>query len=151
MVDEVSVPRSGARVLESFFASAPLTTHPAVRARLPRVRSHLLTYLDTEGEVWLTPDELVLVCAEREIEPQDAVVRVTGPEVLVAALPGFCHPAWLLPDHGDARAQVRVVAGLRAWLAEHGGLSRQASLHLLPRVDEAVRRAHTALDGSPAP
>ncbi|WP_152190925.1 hypothetical protein [Georgenia satyanarayanai] len=151
MDDDARVPLSGAQLLASFFASAPSASHPAVRGRVPRVRAHLLTYLDTEAEAWLTPDELVLVGAERQLEPQDAVVRVTGVEVVVAALPGFCHPAWLLPAALDARAQLRLVAGLRQWAAEHGGLSAQAAMHLLPRVDEAVRRAQASLNGSPAP
>ncbi|MBD8062954.1 hypothetical protein [Oceanitalea stevensii] len=151
MDDDARVPMSGAQLLASFFASAPTAAHPAIRARVPRVRAHLLTYLDTEAEAWLTPDELVLVGAERQLEPQDAVVRVTGVEVVVAALPGFCHPAWLLPAPLDARAQLRLVAALRQWAAEHGELSAQATVHLLPRVDEAVRRAQAGLNGSPAP
>src|SRR5690625_3477002 len=93
MDDDARVPLAGAHLLASFFAAAPALGHPAIRARVPRVRAHLLTYLDTEGEQWLTPDELVLLHAERQLEPVDAVLRVGGVEVVVAALPGFCHPA----------------------------------------------------------
>lgn len=151
MDDDARVPESGAHVLASFFSWAQETVHPSLRARLPRVRAHLLTYLDTEAETWLTPDELVLVNAERQLEPLDAVVRVTGMEVVVAALPGFCHTAWLLPAHHDARAQLRVVSALRHWVAERGTLSGQAAAHLLVRVDDAVRRGQATLNGSPAP
>lgn len=149
MDDDARVPLSGAHLLASFFASAPVASHPATRARLPRVRAHLLTYLDTEGEQWLTPDELVLVGAERQLEPVDAVVRVTGAEVVVAALPGFCHPAWLLPSSRDARTQLQVVTALRQWVTEHGYLTGPGARYLLERVDEAVRRAQATLNGSP--
>lgn len=169
MDDDARVPESGAHLLASFFASASIANHPAVRARVPRVRAHLLTYLDTEAERWVTPDEMVLVHAERQLDPVDAVLRVTGVEVVLAALPGFCHPAWLLPATRDARAQLRVVVALRHWVAErsehgrggraehglggHGQdpLAGPAVPYLLERVDDAVRRAQATLDRSPAP
>ncbi len=151
MDDAARVPLAGGHLLASFFAAAPALAHPALRARVPRVRAHLLTYLDTEAEQWLTPDELVLLHAERQLEPVDAVLRVSGVELVVAALPGFCHPAWLLPEPRDARAQLRVVGALRAWVADHRYLSGAEGRLLLDRVAEAVRRAHAVLDRSPAP
>lgn len=151
MDDDARVPLAGAHLLASFFAAAPALGHPAIRARVPRVRAHLLTYLDTEGEQWLTPDELVLLHAERQLEPVDAVLRVSGVELVLAALPGFCHPVWLLPQPRDARAQLRVVDALRDWVAEHHRPPDPAGRLLLDRVEEAARRAQAVLDGSPAP
>jgi|SRR5690625_1767497 len=150
-MDDARVPLSGAHLLTAFFTAAPVPNHPALRPRVPRVRAHLLTYLDTEGEQWLTPDELVLLGAERQLEPVDAVLRVGGVEVVVAALPGFCHPAWLLPAPVDAHTQLLVVGALRRWVTDHGHLSGPAAEVLLERVDGAVRRGRATLDGSPAP
>ncbi|QDB79818.1 hypothetical protein FE251_10845 [Georgenia wutianyii] len=148
MDDGEQVPVSAQDLLTSFFATAPVAAHPAIRARVPRVRAHLLTYLDTEAEDCLTNDELTLLHAERQLQPRDAVLRVVGAEALLVALPGFCHPAWLLPALADAHAQLRVVAALRDRLAEEP-LGTDA-VCLLRDVDAAVRRAQAVLDGSPA-
>ncbi|HLT84239.1 MAG TPA: hypothetical protein VKZ83_08415 [Phototrophicaceae bacterium] len=148
--DDERVPVSAAQLLAAFFTTAPVTNHPAIRARMPRVREHLLTYLDTEAEQCLTTDELALLHAERQIEPLDAVLRVVGAEALLAALPGFCHPAWLLPSVADARAQLRVVTGLRYWLAESEGLAGLDIGCLALEVDAAVRRARAVLNTAPA-
>lgn len=147
MADDAQVPISAAHVLATFFDSAPVVGHPSVRARLPRVRGHLLTFLDTEAERWLTADELVLVCAERELEPIDAVVRVAGAELLLAALPAFCRPEWLLPALLDARAQLQVVAGLGPWVLERGYLAGPQTRMLQERIDRAVARARDRLGG----
>lgn len=151
MDDDARVPVSAAQVVEEFFASSPALSHPTIRSRAARVHQHLRTYVDTEAEDQLTVDELTLVAAERQLEPADAVLRVTDAEVLVAVLPGFCHPAWLLPSTSDARAQLRVVTALRNWVAEHGYLDAVAAACLLLSVDDAVRRAQVVLDRSPTP
>lgn len=149
-MDDDHVPISAGQLLASFLSDAPAAGHPAIRARMPRVRAHLLTYLDTEAERYLTTGELALLHAERQLEPLDAVLRVTGAEALLAALPGFCHPAWLLPSVGDARAQLRVVSGLRHWLAQTEELYGLDIACLTLEVDAAVRRARAVLDGTPA-
>lgn len=148
--DDAQVPVSAAHILTSFFAAAPIVSHPAIRARVPRVHQHLRTYVDTEAEHQLTPDELALVAAERQLEPADAVLRVTGAEALVAVLPGFCHVAWLLPVTADARAQLRVVTALRHWVGDAGYLDGLDANCLLYAVDDAVRQAQAVLDRSPA-
>lgn len=149
MADDEQVPISAAHVLATFFDSAPVVGHPSVRARLPRVRGHLLTFLDTEAERWLTADELVLVCAERELEPVDAVVRVAGAELLLAALPAFCRPEWLLPARPDAGAQLHVAAALGPWVLECGYLPGAQTRMLQERIDLAVARARERLDSRP--
>ena len=151
MTHDTRVPPSGAHVLASFFAQLPVRNHPSLRSRLPLVREHLHTYLDTEAEHWATPDELVIIGAQRQLDPIDAVMRVTGAEVLAAALPGFCRAAWLLPERGAARTQLWVVTSLRQWLATTHAVADIEAAVLLGRVDDAVRRAHALLDGSPAP
>ena len=147
MADDAHVPISAAHVLATFFDSAPVAGHPSIRARLPRVRDHLLTFLDTEAERWLTADELVLVCAERELEPVDAVIRVAGAELLVAALPAFCRPEWLLPARLAARAPLHVVAAVGPWALERGYLPGPQGRMLLERIDLAVARARARLGG----
>lgn len=150
MDDDARVPVSAAQIVEEFFAWASTTTHPAIRSRAAAVYRHLRTYIDTEAEGQLTPDEVVLVAAERQLEPSDAVLRVTGAEALIAVLPGFCHPAWLLPAAADARAQLRLVTALRQWVDERGYLGEGGAC-LLYSVDDAVRRAQTVLDRPTAP
>lgn len=115
MVD-TTAPLSMGAALSAFYAEAPQLRHPALRARALRVVDHLAVYLDTEAEAALLPDELVLVEAERQLDPAGAVARVTGPAALVAALPGFLEEAWLLPRTADALVQLDLVDALADWL-----------------------------------
>src|SRR5690606_27978220 len=111
-------PESTAQILTEFFRAVERRANPAVRAHAGTVRTHLDVYLDTEAERMLTPDELALVEAERQLDPVAAVARVTGAEALVAALPGFVDGPWLLPTRAAARAQIKLVEILVAWLEE---------------------------------
>lgn len=135
--------------MASFFASGPVVSHPTIRSRAPRVRRHLDNYLDTEGERYLGHDDLVLLDAQRQLDPVDAVLSVGGPSLLLQALPGFCQTAWLLPDAADARAQLWTVLALRDWISRAAPEADSAELH--HRVLRAVRMAHGVLDGARHP
>ncbi|UNX53823.1 hypothetical protein MF406_12645 [Georgenia sp. TF02-10] len=140
---DTTVPLSGAQVLAAYFAESPALRHPARRARAAQVRAHLEVYLDTEGDSWLTDDELLLVEAERQLEPAGAVSRVTGPEALVAMLAGFVDPAWLMPAPAQRQAQLVVVEDLLAWLIDgrfvHPGEMACSLLEIEVRVQQAWR------------
>lgn len=140
------VPVSAKALVASFFASGPVVSHPTIRSRAPRVHRHLDIYLDTEGERYLGHDDLVLLDAQRQLDPVDAVLSVGGPSLLLQALPGFCQTAWLLPDAADARAQLWTVLALRDWIARAVPEADSAELH--HRVLRAVRTAHGTLDGA---
>ncbi|PFG40867.1 hypothetical protein ATJ97_3408 [Georgenia soli] len=123
-MDNQAVPVSAEQVLAVFYARTPILRHPSMFVRARRVRTHLETYLDTEAEQWLTDAERTLVEAERQIDPAGAVGRVTGPEALLATLPGFVDPEWMMPGVHQARAQLVVVASLVRWLVESGLVDR---------------------------
>ncbi|MFH5823899.1 hypothetical protein [Georgenia sp. AZ-5] len=141
-MDDTTPPVSAAEVIADFFARSSLLRHPATRARARRVRAHLETYLDTEAERFLTRPERALVDAERQLDPAGAVVRVTGPEALVATLPGFVDRAWLMPAEHDARVQLLVVAEVARWAVARGLVDRHemacAVLELEARLDDAT-------------
>ncbi|MEE6272949.1 hypothetical protein [Georgenia wangjunii] len=144
-MNDSRAPESTARVLAEFFSAVDARANRVVRAHAGAVQQHLDVYLDTEAERVLTTDELALVEAERQIDPVAAVARVTGPEALVAALPGFVDAAWLLPAQTAARAQVRLVEALVAWLEENRHVDRHAMACFLLEVDAACRRARSLI------
>ncbi|MDD9207574.1 hypothetical protein PU560_14045 [Georgenia sp. 10Sc9-8] len=144
---EITPPLSTAQVLTSFYSEARSLRHPTVRPRVATVREHLEVYLDTEAEQWLLPDEQALVDAERQMDPAGAVARVTGPEALVAVLPGFLDEAWLLPLPSDARAQLRLVTELVDWLLQTGTVDGGAMACSILEIDTVVRRARKRLAG----
>ena len=148
-MEPTTVPVSAAAAISGFFAHARVLRRPDVRDTVAFVRRHLETYLDTEAERWLGPDDRVLVAAEREVDPAGAVARVTGPAVLVAALPGFLDPAWLIPTAPAARIQLLVVAELVRWL-EHTGLVDGMAYPVLA-VRAALARAEARLRAGPGP
>jgi hypothetical protein len=143
-MDNQAVPVSAEQVLDVFYARTPILRHPSMFVRGRRVRAHLETYLDTEAEHWLTDAERTLVEAERQIDPAGAVSRVTGPEALLATLPGFIDPEWMMPGVHQARAQLVVVAALTRWLVETGLVDRTemscSVLEVQTRLELAWRR-----------
>lgn len=143
-MDNQAVPVSAERVLDVFYARTPILRHPSMSARAKLVRAHLETYLDTEAEHWLTDGERTLVEAERQIDPAGAVARVTGPEALLATLPGFLDPEWVMPGAHQARAQLIVVATLVRWLLTVGIVDRAemscSVLEVQTRLELAWRR-----------
>ncbi|KAE8764428.1 hypothetical protein [Georgenia thermotolerans] len=147
-MEPTTVPVSAAAAISGFFAHDRVLRRPGVRDTAAFVRRHLETYLDTEAERWLGPDDRVLVAAEREVDPAGAVARVTGPAVLVAALPGFLDPAWLLPARA-ARVQLLLVAELLGWLERTGLVDGMAYPVLAARA--ALARAEARLAAGPGP
>ncbi|WP_127131429.1 hypothetical protein [Georgenia sp. SYP-B2076] len=145
-MDETMVPLSAAQVIGAFYASSALLRHPALRSRARRVRGHLEVYLDTEAERWLTSNELTLVEAERQVDPADAVARVTGPEALVATLPGFVDRDWLMPTVPEARVQLRVVAELVRWLVATGLVDRHEMACSVLEIEVRLDLASAWLD-----
>lgn len=144
------VPLSIERALEDFFASSRVLRHPALWLRAHGVRRHLEDYLDADCERWLTDDEMTLVHAERQIHAPGAVARVTGPEALLYALPGFLVGRWLPDDSAVARVQVMVVAELVEFLRADRLIDvRQLSCGLL-EVESAVTQARRRLSEQPA-
>ncbi len=143
------MPVSAAAAIRGFFAHTPALHRPGVRETAASVRRHLETYLDTEAERWLSPADRILVEAEREVDPAGAVARVTGPAVLVAALPGFLDPAWLMPTVAGARVQLLVVSALVRWL-ETTGLVDGLAYPVLA-VQAALIRAEAWLAAGRAP
>jgi len=146
-MDNQAVPVSTEQVLDVFYERTPILRHPSMFVRGRRVRTHLETYLDTEAENWLTDPERTLVEAERQIDPAGAVSRVTGPEALLATLPGFVDPEWMMPGVHQARAQLVVVASLTHWLVEAGLVDRTemscSVLEVQARLELARRRVDT--------
>jgi hypothetical protein len=141
-MDETTVPLSAAQVIDAYWTSDAPLLHPPWRDPAERVRRHLDTYLDTEAERYLTTGERTLVDAERQLDPAGAVARVTGPEALVAALPGFLDAAWVMPGPADARAQLRVVGGLVRWIVDRGLVAQEGMACDLLEVE--VSLAHAA-------
>ncbi|MEE6282217.1 hypothetical protein [Georgenia sunbinii] len=141
------VPISATALVASFFASGAVVSHPTIRPRITRVRQHLDTYLDTEAEQLLGYDDLILLDVQRQLDPVHAVLQVGGVPLLIHALPGFCQPAWLLPDPADARAQLLTVLALHDWIV--GEVPAAASHESSDRVRLAARAAFALLDGTP--
>lgn len=146
-MDNQAVPLSAERVLDVFYARTPILRHPSMFARGRRVRAHLETYLDTEAERWLTDGERILVEAERQVDPAGAVARVTGPDALLATLPGFLDPEWLMPGLHQGRAQLVVVASLAAWLVSSGLVDRAEASCSVIEVDVRLEAAWRRVDG----
>ncbi|MHB1065197.1 MAG: hypothetical protein ACYC1Z_12040 [Georgenia sp.] len=149
-MDETPRP-SAAALLAAFFARSPVLAHPSVRGHAGEVRRHLEVYLDTDYERFLTPSELVLAGAERELDPAGAVARVTDAEALVAGLPGFVDDAWLMPGVPRARAQLFLVLRLVEWLVGAGHVDRTEMACFLLDVEAAVVRARRDLRDAGAP
>lgn len=139
-MDETPRP-SAADLLDAFFTRSYMLDHPSVRAHAGDVRRHLEVYLDTEHDHFLTTPELVLVAAERQLDPAGAAARVTGADALVAGMPGFVDEAWLMPDVPSARAQLFLVQRLVEWLVGAGHVDRTEMACFLLEVEAAVRRA----------
>jgi hypothetical protein len=146
-MDNQAVPLSAERVLDVFYARTPILRHPSMFIRGRRVREHLETYLDTEADHWLTDGERTLVEAERQVDPAGAVARVTGPEALLAALPGFLDPEWIMTGVHQARAQLIVVASLAKWLVSAGLVDRTEMSCSVLEVDVRLDRARRRIDG----
>jgi hypothetical protein len=146
-MDNQAVPLAAERVLDVFYARTPILRHPSMFTRGRLVRAHLETYLDTEAERWLTDGERTLVEAERQVDPAGAVARVTGPEALLAALPGFLDPEWTMPGVHQARAQLIVVACLAEWLVSAGLVDRAEMSCSVIEVDVRLERARRRVDG----
>ncbi|WP_341358553.1 hypothetical protein V5H98_12245 [Georgenia sp. M64] len=141
-----TVPLSAEQVIGVFWARSRLLQHPALHARGRLVRRHLDVYLDTEAEQWLTTPERALVEAERQLDPAGAVARVTGPEALVAALPGFVDAEWLLPSVADAHAQLLVVDSLVRWLIASGTVDAGEMSCSVLEIETRLAQAAAGLD-----
>lgn len=139
-----SVRVPAAALVEAFFASGSVVSHPTIRHRAARIRAHLETFLDTEAEGLLGYDDLVLLEAQRQFDPVGAVLRIGDARLLLRALPGFCQTAWLLPDPADARAQLWTVLALRDWIGHEQPATLSPPSH--QRISRAVRSAHAVLD-----
>lgn len=79
------------------------------RHRYHRVLTHLLLYLDTaDVEPHLGTGPAVLLAGERRLGSECSFFRIMGFDELVASLPGFVEPEWMLPTRGDARSQLNL-------------------------------------------
>lgn len=155
MDSTVAGPRTTAAVLEAFFSTHPMLRHPALAARARQVRLRLEDYLDTEAERWLTTGELEAVHEERRAVAaglagaEGVVARVTGPEALLCALPGFLEPRWWPSDRAAAKAQVLVVEELVGWLRMGGDPDPHAYSCGYLAAEVQVRRARDRLGRQP--
>lgn len=133
------------QVLDDFERDGAIARHPATARRFAATRTRLLAYLATDAQHALLPDERLLLQAERQFGPDGAFARVFGPEVLIAALPGFLEPGWLPRQVYDGRLQVRFVELLCQWVVARGLVNAGEMSCLIYGVHDAARAARAAL------
>jgi hypothetical protein len=133
------------QVLDDFARDGAVARHPASSGRFAATRTRLVAYLATDAQHALHRDERALLLSEREFAPEGAFSRIFGPEVLLAALPGFLEPGWLPRQLFDARFQIRFVELLCDWLVARRLVRRRAVGCQVGDVRDAARSARAAI------
>ena len=108
-----------AELFDAFFAIETVDQTGVRVRRIRLVEERLRACLEDEFQRVLVTGDLVLVAAEREREPLNAVARVGNGEDLIYLFSIFLSSPWLLDDPTDRRVQFRVVEHFTAWLIAH--------------------------------
>lgn len=141
-----TVPLSAEAVLTDYFTRAPHLRHPSLRGRAPRLQAAITAHLEVHGAAHLRDDELFLLEAERQLEPQGAVVRTMGPVSLLAALAELLRTLPWPADLREASARLHLLTGLRAWIVEAAPQATHDPA--LAALTEALRCAHVRLEAA---
>jgi len=121
---------------------------PVTRQRITRAYQRMLDCLETEADVILVADDRVLLAAEREIEPQGAMVRTMHAEDLLFGLGLFLREPWL--DHStqepqDQRVQLRLTSALIGMLVTNRLIDRGRCECPLMDLHARIRSASSPL------
>ena len=100
-------------LIDDFFEHLSTGRAASTVRRYARVRLRLYDFLDVDDMAsWLTPDEVVLLAAEREFDRDGALLRLLGADGLVRCLPGLVAEQRLPTTAAEARMQVSVTGRL---------------------------------------
>jgi hypothetical protein len=97
-----------------------LTGTPSSRKRLIKVMSHLTTYLEEEGDAFLTHSSRRILDAETELDPIAPFVRTMHADDLFYSLPHYLGPGHSFVTTMDRRAQIEIVVHLADWMRGQG-------------------------------
>ena len=145
MQDAVASP-SIDEVLDAFAQKSVIARHPATNRRVRETRAKLARYLAADAGQILDPHQRALLTAEQQFDPDGAATRIFGPDVLVAALPGFLATGRLPRLRPDARAQILIVEALADWVASRGMVGTAGTGELTSAVGRVAEAAKAARD-----
>lgn len=113
-------------ILNAFFAEKLLDKKGIARSRIEQVQLHLRECAEAEAHRILVTSDLVVLAAEREFHPDDAVARTMHADDLIFLLTIFTMEPWLPED--------RTLRGVHLSIA--GALTtRILALNLVDRYD----------------
>jgi len=133
-------------ILDAFFPPLFAESHGVLRDRMIRVMTAIDRFLEAEGELILTPDDSVMLAAERQFTDKGAFVRTMHADDLIFALPGFLSPPWLHPDPLMQRVQLTVVQRLVEFVRDQVGLDRVGVELPLARIRAIILIARRELN-----
>ena len=111
------------------------------RGRISRVYRDLLDCLESEADRILSPDDLVLLAAEREIQAEGAMARIMHADDLRVAIDRFVRMPWLDTDRQerqDVRVQLRLSRAILVFLAANQLIAPYSHALQLLTVQRAI-------------
>lgn len=132
------------KLLRMFFLRYNLSQKPVTVTRCNRIEIHLRHFLDICAEDYLAPEQRQLLELERQFQPYgSAFARLMHAGELLAALPEFLAPEWLM-DHGvDRKVQISHSDRLVRWICGERLVDSRAHrmdlLHFRTAHDQALR------------
>jgi hypothetical protein len=149
----MDIDEPGWPLIDDFFAALASGRKAETCRRYARVRLRLYDFLDVDDMgLWLTPDEVTLLAAEREFVRDGALWTLYGVEGLLRCLPGFVAEPALPSTATEARMQLSVVNRLLLHLRR----VRQVDRSMVGAYREAMQAIgrgridlERRLDGSP--
>ena len=143
--DDTSVRRSD-EVLQLLFDSLRGMVKGERRERLDRAEADLRPCLDQNAERLLTDPELALLALERQLDPDGAVARVAGADVVLLLLPIFLtEPRWHGRDAEDRRLRISLALTLARRAVRLPELAQYSWECAMWEVEAAVGRARLEL------
>lgn len=105
----MDIDEPGWPVIDDFFEHLGIGRKAETRRRYQRVRLRLYDFLDIDDmALWLSPEQVTLLAAEREFHREGAVWTLYGVAGLFQCAPGFVAQEQLPSTAAEARMQISV-------------------------------------------
>ena len=103
-----------AHILNDFFEGKLAAKKGLSRSRIEQVERELRSCLEAEAERILVTGDLIVLAAERQFHPEDAVARTMHADDLIFVLTIFTTDPWLPEDRTQRRVHLTIVEALTA-------------------------------------